>query len=75
MGKAKQSRVHPYIPREASVVPAPSATSHPSLVLEDQIRRRAYELYAERGRADGQALDDWLRAEAEIRARKGGVAA
>ncbi len=34
--------------------------------LEDNIRRRAYELYEERGRGDGHDLDDWLRAEAEV---------
>ena len=34
--------------------------------LERQIRRRAYEIYEERGREDGHDLDDWLRAEAEI---------
>jgi hypothetical protein len=50
-------------------VPAvkPNATApetHPN--LEEQIRRRAYELYEERGREDGRDLDDWLRAEAEI---------
>ncbi len=35
--------------------------------LEDNIRRRAYELYEERGREDGHDLDDWLRAEDEVR--------
>jgi len=34
--------------------------------LEREIRRRAYEIYEERGREDGHDLDDWLRAEAEI---------
>ena len=34
--------------------------------LEEQIRRRAYELYEQRGRIDGYALDDWLQAEAEV---------
>lgn len=34
--------------------------------LEEEIRRRAYELYEERGREDGHDLDDWLCAEAEI---------
>ena len=34
--------------------------------LEEQIRRRAYELYEARGREDGHELDDWLRAEEEI---------
>ena len=34
--------------------------------IEQRIRRRAYELYEQRGRVDGLALDDWLQAEAEI---------
>jgi len=35
--------------------------------LEDAIRRRAYEIYEQRGRTDGFELDDWAQAEAEIR--------
>jgi len=38
--------------------------------VEDKIRLRAYELYEQRGRIDGFALDDWLQAEAEIRRGK-----
>jgi hypothetical protein len=38
--------------------------------LEEQIRRRAYEFYEAQGREDGQDLNDWLRAEAEIVQRK-----
>ncbi len=34
--------------------------------LEDDIRRRAYELYEARGREDGHELDDWLQAKTEI---------
>jgi len=34
--------------------------------IEEQIRRRAYELYERRGRVDGFASDDWLQAEREI---------
>ena len=34
----------------------------------ERIERRAYELYVERGCGDGQAVDDWCRAEREIRA-------
>lgn len=37
--------------------------------LEEQIRQRAYELYEQRGRYDGFAEEDWLRAEDEIRSR------
>jgi len=33
---------------------------------EEEIRKRAYELYLERKRHCGGALDDWLEAEAEL---------
>ena len=33
---------------------------------EEQIRRRAYELYLERGEQPGHELEDWLQAEREI---------
>jgi hypothetical protein len=32
-----------------------------------RIAKRAYELYEQRGRRDGQAAQDWLQAEREIR--------
>lgn len=41
----------------------------PDTSSEESIRARAYELYEQRGGADGHAEDDWLRAEAEISAR------
>lgn len=34
--------------------------------LAAKIGCRAYELYEERDRADGHALEDWVKAEAEI---------
>jgi len=34
---------------------------------ESRIRRRAYELYEQRGKGEGRALNDWLRAEREIK--------
>ena len=41
------------------------------LPLEEQIRRRAYELYIRRGNQSGSEFDDWLQAEDEIlRARE-----
>jgi hypothetical protein len=33
--------------------------------LEERIRRRAYELYVERGNQSGCEADDWLQAEEE----------
>jgi len=41
-------------------------TSLPIKDLEQRIRNRAYELYEARGREDGHAVDDWLRAEEQI---------
>lgn len=37
--------------------------------LEDEIRRRAYEIFEERGRTPGDEHEDWLRAEREVLAR------
>lgn len=37
--------------------------------LDDEIRRRAYELYQHRGSGSGSEADDWLTAEREIRQR------
>jgi Protein of unknown function (DUF2934) len=37
--------------------------------LEDEIRRRAYELYQQRGPASGSEAEDWLTAEREVRQR------
>lgn len=34
--------------------------------VQEQIRRRAYELYEQRGKEDGHELEDWLQAEAEV---------
>jgi hypothetical protein len=33
---------------------------------EDQIRKRAYELFEQHGTQDGNELDDWLQAEIEV---------
>jgi Protein of unknown function (DUF2934) len=55
------------------------ATSHqtPNLAvmksapdLHEQIRRRAYQLYEQRGRIEGHELGDWLRAESEVTQKK-----
>jgi Protein of unknown function (DUF2934) len=39
--------------------------------IRDLVSRRAYEFYEGRGRADGEDVNDWLRAEAEVRASLG----
>ena len=46
-----------------------NANANADFDLEAAIRTRAYELYEERGRQDGQAQNDWFQAEAELRSR------
>jgi hypothetical protein len=36
---------------------------------EEEIKRRAYEIYLERGEQPGRELDDWLKAERELEGR------
>jgi hypothetical protein len=47
-------------PRKNVVVP---------IKLEDEIRRRAYEIFVERGSIPGSESEDWLTAEREVRRR------
>ena len=49
--------------------PPTTETSEPH-ELEHEIRLRAHELYEARGMEDGHELEDWLRAEEEIREKK-----
>jgi Protein of unknown function (DUF2934) len=48
-------------------VESPTAVPIASGVSEDDIARRAFELYCDRGREDGHDVDDWLNAERELR--------
>jgi hypothetical protein len=60
------------MPTEQSV-PAPAvAESQISEVpaAEEQIRELAFKLYEQRGRQDGHDVEDWLEAEAIIRAQQ-----
>jgi len=45
-------------------------SNYSAVDVESEIRRRAYELYASRGYADGQAEQDWIEAEREVLARQ-----
>lgn len=55
--------------------PAAGRSTEPSARREsashDEIARRAYALFQERGGQHGDDLGDWLRAEAELGARSG----
>jgi Protein of unknown function (DUF2934) len=61
--------------RPKTIGKATIAGNEPPNNLEEQIRRRAYELYEARGREDGHDLEDWLQAEAEITGRTATTAA
>jgi hypothetical protein len=67
-------------PRKSRLILDPIISNSPGLKLQsskadendgqpdlgEMIARRAYEIYEERGRRDGDDLNDWLRAEAEV---------
>jgi len=49
------------------LVESATAAAIASGVTESEIARRAFELYCDRGREDGHDVEDWLRAERELR--------
>jgi hypothetical protein len=53
--------------RRKTQTPAESYESDGQIELRESIARRAYEFYEERGRCDGDDINDWLRAEAEVK--------
>jgi H+-transporting ATPase len=53
--------------RRKTQPPAESYESDGQIDLRESIARRAYEIYEERGRCDGDDINDWLRAEAEVK--------
>jgi DUF2934 family protein len=53
-------------PRKDLVLTSQPAASN----LEEEIRRRAYELYLERGGMPGNPSQDWLVAEEQVRSRQ-----
>ena len=53
--------------RRKAQAQAESYESNGQIDLREMISRRAYEIYEERGRCDGDDLNDWLRAEAEVK--------
>jgi DUF2934 family protein len=52
-------------PTMPALIRTTNQTTESASELQEQVRRRAYELYEQRGRNDGHELDDWLQAESE----------
>ena len=48
-------------------VEPPAAAQFTAAISEDDIARRAFELYCDRGRLDGHDVEDWLTAEQQLR--------
>ncbi|MGD0601921.1 MAG: DUF2934 domain-containing protein [Terriglobales bacterium] len=59
----------------AKTAPQTNQITQSTSELQEQIRRRAYELYEQRGRDEGHELDDWLLAESELAQQKAMTAA
>jgi hypothetical protein len=67
---------HPDEIEEKPLTPAPKSDEPTVLIpIEQRIRQSAYQLYEQRGRTDGHDLDDWLRAEREIKGTQAKAAA
>jgi hypothetical protein len=62
----KRNDLHAILSQEAGTGEASIASG----ARTEEIRRRAYEIYSERGEQPGRDLDDWLQAECEL---EGGV--
>jgi hypothetical protein len=72
-GSALQSSERAVSNARNAAVPLPSPATEIGVyrsVSEEEIRRRAYELYQQRGGTDGLHEDDWFRAETELLGRK-----
>ena len=48
---------------------------HGNDVDQELVRKRAYELYVDRGMEDGHEIEDWFQAEEELAAKKSQSAA
>jgi hypothetical protein len=61
--------------RRSTSDPTPTKRELQTSEHDERIRRRAYDLYEQRGRLDGHDMDDWLQAEAEMRGKSKTAAA
>ena len=57
--------------RRKGQAPAENYESDLQIELRELIARRAYEIYEERGMRHGDDINDWLRAEAEVKSALG----
>ena len=75
---AETSAVQPVSEQVSPEIGLTSAVTEPALKkvevnLDEEIRRRAYEIYLQRNGAPGDPHMDWLVAEREVRSRQNGL--
>ena len=63
---SKPKRIGSAEPQAASAQAETGEASVGNAALEEEVRRRAYEIYLERGEHPGRDFDDWLQAEREL---------
>src|SRR5260370_42496157 len=56
-------------PQAISTQPETGEVSVGNSAHDEEVRRRAYEIYLERGEQPGHDVDDWLQAECELEGR------
>jgi len=61
-------------PISAESAAAPATNGRNAANLQDEIRRRAYELYEERGCEPGHEVEDWFEAERQVMAGRQQIA-
>ena len=73
LGKRVERHPHEIEKKPSTLAPK---SNEPTVLIPmvQQIQQRAYELYEQRGRADGHDLDDWLQAEREIKGTQANAA-
>ena len=54
-------------PQATSTLAVTGEASAGNSARDEEIRRRAYAIYLERGQQPGRELDDWLQAERELK--------
>ena len=61
------------MPKEPNIDRPPLVMNQPKSSDGDLIRKRAYEIYLERGKENGHDVEDWLQAEEDIRSQPNSV--
>jgi hypothetical protein len=60
----------PKVMRDENIEDGTTSAEIENPAPQEEIRRRAYEIYLERGEQPGCDLDDWLQAERELQRRE-----